>query len=122
MDTLHYDFFLKVLTENGRWLDETSFYFADDPEQEDHWLGCLPNRGFPSYWVGNCDIPDGREYDTAQELLEAPIFHRRSLRDRWSQVRLVSIMGISLDSWYEYYCKLGDEPCPRSGPIPFQSE
>lgn len=122
MDTLDYDFFLKVLTENGSWLDETSFYFADDPKKEDHWLGYLPNRGFPPYWVGNCDIPDGSEYGTAQELLEAPIFNNRSLRERWPQVRLSGMMGISLDSWYEHYYKMGGGPCPRSGPVRFQPE
>ena len=85
-------------------------------------MGYLPNREIPPYWVGNCDISGGAEYDTAQELMEAAIFDGRSLRDRWPQVRLVSMLGISLDSWYEYYYKFEDGPCPRSGPVPFQSE
>ncbi len=118
MDTLEYDFFFKVLTENGSWLDETCFYFADDLDRREHWLGFLPGTEFPPYWAGNCDIPGGSEYGSAKELMEAPIFDGRSLRERWPQVRLSGMIGISLDSWYECYHGMNGGPCPRSRPLP----
>ena len=112
MDTLDYNFFFKILNEDGKWLDETSFYFTDDLREADHMIGYLPQFEAP-YWVGDCDIPDGCEYQTAQELLNAPIFDGRSLRERWSKVRIINAMGISLDDWYEIYLeRSGDSRSP----------
>ena len=115
MDTLEYTFFLNLLKNNGTWLDEMHFYFADDPEQKAHWLGCIPKREKP-YWVGDCDIPGGAEYDTAEALMEAPIFNGQSLLECWAQVRILGVMGLSLEDWREVYLQYGSGPSPRSGP------
>ncbi len=116
MDTLDYPFFLNLLKNNGTWLDETHFYFADDPDKTERWLGFLPKFDEP-YWIGGCDIPDGASYLTAEELLEAPVFDGRSLRERWPQVRILSIMGLSLEDWQKVYLEYGSGPSPRSGPV-----
>ena len=34
-------FFFRQL-EAGKWIDETCFYFSDDPTAEEHYLGYLP--------------------------------------------------------------------------------
>ncbi len=98
-EILDYDFFYKQLSA-GIMIDETCFYFNDDPEEEEHYLGYLPQYDKP-YWVGYCDIPDGTEFSTAEELVNAKIFNGRSLKERWNNVRIISIEGICLESWLE---------------------
>ncbi len=97
MDTLDYNYFFKQLKE-GISIDETCFYFVDDPEESEHYLGFLPEYEKP-YWVGYCDTPDGCEYDTAEELVEAKIFNGKSLKERWDNVRIISIWGLCLEDW-----------------------
>ena len=69
-----YEKFLWILERDHMFLvDETRFYFNDDADKSEHYLGCL--RAFQKpYWVGYCDVPDGCEFDTAYELLNAPIY------------------------------------------------
>lgn len=116
MDRLDYEFFLDLLKTNGSWLDETHFYFADDPKKTERWLGFLPKFDRP-YWIGGCDIPDGASYRTAEELLEAPVFDGMSLQARWTQVRILGAMGVGLEGWKELYAEHGNGPSPRSGPV-----
>ena len=99
MCTLDYDFFFKQL-KAGMWIDETCFYFSDDPKEEEHYIGFLPEYEKP-YWSGYCDIPDGTEYETAEELVNAPIWDGKSLKERWSEVRICHIEGLSLEDWME---------------------
>ena len=98
-ELLDYDFFYKQLSA-GIMIDETCFYFKDDPAKEEHYLGYLPQYDKP-YWVGYCDIPDGTEFFTAEELVNAKIFNGSSLKERWDHVRIISIEGICLESWLE---------------------
>ena len=116
MARLDYEFFLNLLKTNGSWLDETHFYFVDDPGQREHWLGCIPKREKP-YWLSDCDVPGGAEYDTAEEMAEAPVLNGKSLRERWPQVRVLGTMGLCLEDWQELYGKYGGGPSPRSGPV-----
>ncbi|WP_312072266.1 hypothetical protein [Anaerotignum propionicum] len=101
MDTLDYDYFFRQL-KGGVSINETCFYFMDDPQESDHYIGYLPEYEEP-YWVGYCDIPDGCEYRSAEELLEAKIFDGKSLRERWSNVCIVSIEGICLQDWTRFF-------------------
>ena len=102
MDTLDYDFFFKQL-KAGNYIDETCFYFIDDEKQSEHYLGFLPKFDLP-YWIGYCDVPDGKEYKTAEELVNDKVFDGKSLIERWNELRINSIEGISLDDWLQY-CK-----------------
>ena len=97
MDTLDYDFFYKQL-KAGISIDETCFCFSDDPEKSEHCIGFLPQYETP-YWIGDCDIPNGCEYKTVEELVDAKIFDGKSLKERWTSVRILSIFGICLDDW-----------------------
>ena len=97
MDKLEFGYFYKQLVA-GKWIDETQFYFADDPNETDRFLGYLPQYELP-YWVGYCDIEDGIEFRTAEELVNAPVFNGQSLKERWDMVRIVSIEGIGLGDW-----------------------
>ncbi len=83
-------------------VDETLFYFDDDPYREDHYIGCLRNYEKP-YWAGYCDIQDGCEYTSAAELFNAPIYSGHSIKERWENIVLVNIGGFSADDWYKIY-------------------
>ena len=98
-----FETFLNILAHDDAFaVDETAFYFMDDPAGEESMLGCLRRLDKP-YWVGNCDIPDGGCFRTASEMLHARIFDGKSIKERWSQVVLVSIGGIRTDEWMDFY-------------------
>ena len=97
MDTLEFDYFFKRLSE-GDFIDETQFYFLDDPLQVDRFLGYLPQFDNP-YWIGDCDIEGGCDFETAEELVNAPVYDGRSLAERWDMVRIINIEGICLEDW-----------------------
>ena len=92
-----YNFILQIF-EQGWQVDETSFYFLSDPKQEEHYIGYLPeiDKEKP-YWVGLCDISDGTEFATAKELFEAKIFDGKSMKERWYELVLYQIGGLSVD-------------------------
>ena len=96
---MDWEFFLRELTV-GVNIDETCFYFSDDPNEEEHYLGYLPQYDKP-YWVGYCDIDGGCDFDTAEELVQAKIFNGKSLKERWNRVVICSIEGLSYEDWLE---------------------
>ena len=75
-------------------------FFSDDPNEEEHYLGYLPQYDKP-YWVGYCDIDGGCDFDTAEELVQAKIFNGKSLKERWNRVVICSIEGLSYEDWLE---------------------
>jgi hypothetical protein len=103
MKTLDYEYFFQQL-KAGDSGDETCFYFSDDPKEDEHYIGFLSEYEKP-YWVGFCDVENGCEFDTAEELVEAKIFNGKSLKERWPFVRIVNIQGIDLDVWLKHHPK-----------------
>jgi len=97
METLDYEFFFRLL-QAGVSADGTCFYFSDDLKEDEHYIGYQTEYEKP-YWVGYCDVPDGCEFDTAEELVEAKVFDGKSLKERWPFVRIVSIGGAEFDEW-----------------------
>lgn len=91
---MEWSFFFRQL-EVGMSIDETCFYFSDDPTEEEHYLGNLPEYEKP-YWVGYCDVEGGCEFKTASELVNAPIYNGKSLKSRWDKVVIVSIERVFL--------------------------
>lgn len=94
---MEWSFFFKQL-DAGMMVNETCFYFTDDPTEEERYLGYLPQYEKP-YWAGYCDVKDGCEFETADELVNAPIYGGRSLKSRWDNVTIISIEGLSVDDW-----------------------
>jgi hypothetical protein len=43
------------------------------------------------------------EFSTASELLNAPIWDGKSIRDRWEQMVILEIGGISSEEWMNMY-------------------
>lgn len=98
-----FETFLNILEKDDYYaVDETSFYFDDDPNEEDHMLGCIRDYDKP-YWIGYCDVPDGCDFYTASELLTAKIFDGKSIKDRWGHLVFVAIGGIGLSDWLDLY-------------------
>lgn len=82
-------------------IDETCFYFSDDEQELEHYVGYLPQYEKP-YWIGYCDIEDGCEFESAEELVNAPVFDGRSLKERWNETVIISVEGISLEEWLKH--------------------
>ncbi|MBE6844180.1 MAG: hypothetical protein E7508_00505 [Ruminococcus sp.] len=80
----------------GSGIDETVFYFDDDPSETDHYIGFLPQYDKP-YWAGYCDIKDGTEFETAEQLFNAKIYGGKSIKERWNHLVLTEIGGINTD-------------------------
>lgn len=57
-----------------------------------------PDRPF---WVGYCDIPDGASFLTAEELVNAPLYSGRSLREVWDEVDIICAAGMPPEIWLE---------------------
>lgn len=93
-----YDFIFAQFEKGDERVDETTFYFRSDPEEVEHYIGYLSQHEKP-YWAGYCDIEDGCEFKTAKELFEARIYDKRSIKDRWDELVLINIGGISADDW-----------------------
>lgn len=55
------------------------------------------------YWVGYCNIENGCEFESANELVDPPIFDGKSLRARWNDVIIYSIKGCCLEEWLKYF-------------------
>lgn len=97
LNTVDFKYFLDEL-KKGEIMDETSFYFVDEIGEPEHYIGCLMKFEKP-YWVGLCDIPGGTEFLTAEELVNAKIYRGKSLKERWDDVRIICMGGISLEEW-----------------------
>lgn len=100
----NYDFILAQFEKGRSIVDETVFYFQSDPAEEEHYIGYLPQYEKP-YWAGLCDTPGGVELETAKELFEAKIYDGMSLKQRWPELVIVSMGGVSVsemdESWFE---------------------
>ncbi|MBP3936940.1 MAG: hypothetical protein IK954_05085 [Clostridia bacterium] len=85
-------------------INETSFYFKDDPQKIVRYIGCLPQDELP-YWVGYSDAVGGCDFQNATELFETPLFDGKSLKDRWNEVEILAIGGIDIGEWNEDFCR-----------------
>ena len=74
----------------------------ENPEVTEYYLGYIAGKDKP-YWVGLCDIKDGCEFYTAEELINAKIYNGKSLFECWDNIRILSLEGVPLDEWIEYF-------------------
>mgnify|MGYP004690054635 CR=1 FL=1 len=85
----------------GDLINETHFYFLDEPEGEEHYIGYLPEYEEP-YWAGYCDVKDGCDFATAEELVNARIYDGKSLKERWDNIVIIGIEGMCLEDWLKF--------------------
>ena len=97
VSTLHIDYLIQEF-KAGMNVDETSFTFEKDNQDLLRYIGYSENDPLP-YWAGLCDLPNGRRFQTADELFEAKIYDGKSLKERWDEVTIYSINSLPLDDW-----------------------
>lgn len=97
VSSLHIDYLIQEF-KAGMNVDETSFSFEKDNQDFIRYIGYSENDPLP-YWAGFCDLPDGRRFQTADELFEAKIYDGKSLKERWDEVTIYSINSLPLDDW-----------------------
>ena len=106
---MDYDLFLRCLTEEKDWIDETEILFLDDHERGECIMGYIPEikingemRYFDKpYWIGTgCDIENGGEFLTAEELLEAKVYGGRSIAQAWDKVHVLHFGYVPLDIFF----------------------
>ncbi|HFI0394768.1 TPA: hypothetical protein ACGOYV_001550 [Streptococcus suis] len=96
---LQYDYFLQEF-EAGMNIDETAFCFESDSQDTLRYIGYSENEKI--YWAGLSDLPDGAQFKTAKELFEAKIYDGQSLKERWNEVNIFSILSLPLEDWLSY--------------------
>ncbi|MBQ7474863.1 MAG: hypothetical protein IJS78_02970 [Clostridia bacterium] len=101
---MEFETLFKLFDEKHVDIDGTSFYFKDDPQEIEHFIGYQPQYALP-YWIEYGDIEGGCEFMTAREMFEAPVFNGRSLKDRWEDVVLISIGAVDIDEWSIDFCQ-----------------
>ncbi len=103
-DIITYDQLLYAFEHDDIFsIDETVIYFTDEDESRDvHYIGCLKKYGKP-YWAGLCDIPNGADFATAEELFTAKIYDGLSIKDRWNNVVVEQIGLLSAEGWMDIY-------------------
>ena len=97
-----YNKFFKIFKRSGVYVDETAFCFKDDINQAEHYIGYLPEYDKP-YWAGYCDVPNGCNFKTAEELFNAEIYDGKSIKDRWNEIVFIQISGIDIDEWADVF-------------------
>ena len=97
VSTLQIDYLIQEF-KAGMNVDETSFSFEKDNQGFLRYIGYSENDPLP-YWAGLCDLPNGRRFQTADELFEAKIYDGKSLKERWDEVTIYSINSLPLDDW-----------------------
>jgi len=101
--------FLEFFTENPRFLGEFGFRFASDPISpkqpgfcRERMIGWSKEWARP-FWIGGCDIDGGADFPSAEELINAPVFSGRSMKDRWNEVIWLELNGIDPHEWAELH-------------------
>ena len=76
--------------------DEIVFYFESEGIDIVHYVGYLEEYDKP-YWAGLCDIENGTDFKTLDELLNAKIYAGKSLKDRWNEVVILEVNGVPIE-------------------------
>lgn len=92
-----YNSFFEAFVKKGAYADETTFYFKSDSKKALHYIGCLPEQKM-IYWAGYCDILNGAEFATPEELFNAKIYDGKSIKERWNDIVICEFGGISVES------------------------
>ena len=101
MANVEYSDFMRSF-DMGKNMYEISFYFSDDKYSKEHMIGYQTKyEQEKPYWIGVCDIINGCEFSSAEELLTAKVFDGKSMLDRWDEIIFFDINGITADMWNE---------------------
>ena len=68
------------------------------------WKTVRPEKPF---WIGDCDVPDGAGFLTAEELVNATVFGGKSMREVWPLMEIDGAAGMPVEVWMEQMPILG---------------
>lgn len=91
---LHIDYLFQEF-QATKTIDEVGFTLASNPLVDLRFFGYDETEDLP-YWIS---LPEGGRFETVNDLFDATVFDGKSLRERWSEVTIYSISGLSLDDW-----------------------
>ena len=121
---MEYALFLRCLKECADEMNETEIWFLDDEDRGECILGYIPYISLNNrdkkyfdkpYWIGTgCDVKDGMDFLTAEELLEAKVYGGRSIKDAWNQVWVIVLGMTSPEDWFSR-CPFKDEVVNDNG-------
>lgn len=84
----------------GKNMYEISFCFSDDKYSKEHMIGYKDKfKQEKPYWIGVCDVINGCEFSSAEELLKAKVFGGKSMLDRWDEIIFLDVNGITAAMW-----------------------
>lgn len=115
---MDYDLFLRCLKECADRMDETEILFLDDEERGECIMGYIPyiminnreKKWFDNpYWIGTgCDVRDGADFLTAEEMLETRVYGGRSIKEAWNNVCVLCLGMIPIEDWFRTCPFVGD--------------
>lgn len=110
LPVVDFDLFLHELETDP--MGEVCFSIEGDPVYTCCWLGG-PCGSISDYWFGLVeDCSESYRYPTAQELVDAPVFRGKSLRQLWELVRIEDLDGVEPLTWAEVRTT---PPAPQNG-------
>ena len=107
MARIQWELFWRILTENPHSCDEiearidgeyTIFGYLKEAKAWQGWRWVTTHYDRP-FWIGDCDIPNGVDFATAEELVNAPVFGGKSMREVWPQMEIDGAAGMPVEAW-----------------------
>ena len=97
-----YGLFRKKLN-SGKNMHEIHFEIIGSEKYSDCWMGCDDKN--KTYWYGlTPDGKNGYDFQFADEILNAPAFDGRSMRELWDRVAFDTFDALSAEDWFLYEC------------------
>ena len=109
MAHIQWNLFWRILTENPNCCDEVKGRIDGEYTIFGYlrvyrecrggvWKTVWPEKPF---WIGDCDVPDGAGFLTAEELVNAPVFSGKSMREIWPLMEIDGAAGMPVEVWME---------------------
>lgn len=107
---ISFDDFKKMMSfdTKGKSCIEILFIIENSDIYNSCWMGKMPDREKHKdiYWYGL--TPDGtqaHDYQTLTDMLEAKVFHGKSLKEIYDKMDILEIDGCSPEFMLDYYIK-----------------
>lgn len=115
MARIQWELFWQILKENPRSCDEVEGRIGGEYtifgylKEYRNWRSWGWETVYPAnpFWIGDCDVPDGVGFATAEELVNAPVFDGKSMREVWLLMEIDGAAGMPVEVWMEQQPFLG---------------
>ena len=97
---IHYDYLLQEV-KSRKIVDEIAFAFESDNDDVLRFIG-ISNSEKEPFRVGVSDRPEAKRYQEIDDLFNDKIYDGQSLKERWFEVIIYGIGGLSVDKWLTF--------------------